>query len=235
MKKPVEGRSIPDNIASNDTSIESIAKLIKTFPCENLYDYISLSSKLKQEISKKSISFNKTISIAILASSTINGIADILFVKCCSLGIFADVRIGGYNQYAQEILNPKSWLYNVQKDVVILSIDSLSLLGDNYLTPYAISSAIRRLLVETKVKEILSLVKMIKEHGTSKIILHNFQVPHLTVMGILESKQDFGLKESLETLNAKLREEFKYDKQVFLYDYDSFLSSLIISYPVKLV
>ena len=217
-------------------TFESVSKLIETSPHESLTDYIYLSNKLKQEISESNISWKKKLTIALLASSSINGVAETLFVKCCSIGVLADIRTGEYNQYAQAILDPKSWLYSVKQDIVVLAIDSLSILGDYYLTPYAISAEARRLLVEEKAKEMLALVKKIKEQGTAKIILHNFEVPSATVMGILESKQDFGLIEAIETLNASLREGLRYDSRVFLYDYNSFLSSIgknsIIDYKI---
>ena len=146
-------------------TFESVSKLIETSPHESLTDYIYLSNKLKQEISESNISWKKKLTIALLASSSINGVAETLFVKCCSIGVLADIRTGEYNQYAQAILDPKSWLYSVKQDIVVLAIDSLSILGDYYLTPYAISAEARRLLVEEKAKEMLALVKKIKEQG----------------------------------------------------------------------
>ena len=45
--------------------------------------------------------------IAILSSFTLNGLSEILHVKCSELGIGYRSFVAGYNQYAQELINSK--------------------------------------------------------------------------------------------------------------------------------
>jgi len=184
-------------------------------------DYLNLYKKLK-----KGKNTNKTIKIALLFSFTVNGVKEVLSVKCNELGINAEFYIGGYNQYAQEILDANSRLYKFKADIVILFVDTRSVLGDNYLLPYDLDDKQRKAFIDEKLDEMKSLVDKLKESSKAKILLHNFEVPSFSPLGILENKQKFGFIESLETLNSGLRDIFKDDNQVFVFDYNVFCSKI---------
>ena len=186
-------------------------------------DYFNLYKKLKEG---KKPSNKKGIKIALLSSFTANGIKEVLSVKCHELGINAEFYVSGYNQYAQEILDTNGSLYKFNPDLIILIIDSRSIFGNNYLLPYGIGDNKRKKFMDDKLQEIKSLVKKLKLYSEAKILLHNFEVPIFSPLGILENKQEFGFIESVEALNSKLRDTFKNDKQVFVFDYDAFCSKI---------
>ena len=186
-------------------------------------DYFNLYKKLKNKSNKGK---DKKLKIAILSSFTAYGIKEVLFVKCNELGIDCDFYVGNYNQYSQEILDKNSGLYKFGPDLIILFIDVRSIFGDNYLLPYSIGDQQRKKFVEGKLEELKSLAEKIKSNSEAKILLHNFEIPTFSPLGILENKQKFGLIETVETLNSELRETFKNDKQVFVFDYDAFCSKI---------
>jgi len=66
------------------------------------------------------IKFDKKTRLAILSSFTINGLEETLRVKCAQEKIECVSYVGGYNQYAQEILNKESNLYKFNPDVTFL-------------------------------------------------------------------------------------------------------------------
>ena len=70
-------------------------------------------------------SYEKEIKIAILGSFTLNGLSEVLQVKCRESKIKFISHVGEYNQYAQEILNPKSNLYQFKPDITFLLLDVL--------------------------------------------------------------------------------------------------------------
>ena len=164
----------------------------------------------------------KKINIALLASFTSRGIADVLHKQCQVVGIAPQIYVGGYNQYVQEILNAQSELYLSNPELVILFVDTRALLGEHFFLPYHISDDERRALIEEKFNELTTLVERIKQNSLAKILLHNFEIPAHSPLGILENKQQFGLVEALETLNFKLREQYKNDPRVFVFDYERF-------------
>jgi FkbH-like protein len=165
--------------------------------------------------------------IAILASFTTNGFKEVLSVKCLELGISPEIYVGGYNQYSQEILNNESDFYKFNPNLSILFIDSRSIFGEDYfISPYSISDLERSKLVEVKLLEILKLIDNIKKHSSSHILIHNFEIPIHSPLGILENRRSFGFTESFKSLNRKIVEKFKNDPKVFVFDYDSFCSKL---------
>jgi len=192
---------------------------------KGITDYLNLYKKIEKQI-KKGQNKDKTIKIALLSSFTINGIKETLSVKSFELGISSKFYIGGYNQYSQEILNTNSGLYKFEPDLIILFIDTRSILGDEYFLPYQISDEDRKALVNEKLNVVKSLVEKIKENSNAKILLHNFEVPSYSPLGILENKQKLGFVESIETLNISLRDGFKDDGQVFIFDYEAFCSKI---------
>lgn len=164
----------------------------------------------------------KTVNIAILSSFTARPIKDGLRVACENAGMRANIYLGEYNQYAQEILNPQSGLYGSNPEFTILFIETRTLLGDNFFMPYSISDEARRDFVKEKYQEIVSLVECVKKNSSSKILIHNFEIPTHSPLGILENKQSFGFVEAIEKLNDMLRDIFKQDPRVFVFDYECF-------------
>lgn len=193
---------------------------------ESISDYFSLDKKIESEKKKRKIKSEKNLKIALLSSFTSRGIKEVLNVKCCGLGVLPEFYIGGYNQYVQEILNENSGLYQFSPDLIIIFIDIRALLGGVYLSPYSISDNEKINLTNNKIEELQNLIKKLKEKTFAKIIFHNFETPLFSPLGILENKQSFGLMEMVETLNGKLKENYKKDSQVFIFDYNQFCSAI---------
>ena len=60
------------------------------------------------------------------------------------------------------------------------------------------------------------------KHTPAKVILHNLEVPSYSPHGLVENKEEYGFLESLQDVNRTLRDRFKGDSQVYIFDYDSF-------------
>lgn len=200
--------------------------IIDSTKLENLSDYLNVYKKINLATKNKQPKTKSNIKIALLSSFTINGIKESLFVKCHQLNILPEFYQGNYNQYSQEILNENSQLYRFNPDLIILFIDVKSILGDYTLLPYQISNQERKYWHDENINELKALTKKISEISEAKILLHNFEVPLYSPLGITENKQEFGFKESIESLNSSLRNTFKHNSQVFIFDYDSFCSKI---------
>lgn len=194
---------------------------------EHIADYINLYKKLTtSNIKRSNEEEGKFIKIAILSSFTISGIKETLFVKCSRLNIIPEFYQSNYNQYIQEILNNDSRLYKFKPDLIIIFIDTRSILGDYFFLPYQISNKQRKDWQNKKLEELTALVQKIKNKSSAKILLHNFEIPLYSPLGINENKQEFGIIESIETLNAGLRRDFKNDHQTFIFDYEAFCAKI---------
>ena len=59
----------------------------------------SLSYYFNEAESLNSTNFKNKIKIALLSSFTINGLSEVLTVKCTKKNIDSKIYVGGYNQY----------------------------------------------------------------------------------------------------------------------------------------
>ena len=206
--------------------MDTIKQIINKAKIESVGDYFPLFRQIKERIAKGNIKEAKKIKIALLSSSTIKGIREVLIVECLRNGILPEVYLGEYNNYAQEILDEDSSLYNFNPDLVIVFIDTKSLLGNSFFLPYEISSEERQKNMEGKLVELKSLIQILSERTSAKILLHNFEVPTYSPLGILENKQKFGFRESIEWFNKKLADGFIENEKVFIFDYESFCEKI---------
>ena len=85
--------------------MKTLLEIFKESSINSFTDYISLGKKIEQEKIANQLDINKTINVAILSSSTLNGMKEVLIAQSSSFDIFVNVYIGEYGQYAQEILN----------------------------------------------------------------------------------------------------------------------------------
>ncbi len=204
--------------------MKTIKGIIAEKTPETITDFFLIHKRIEAEKQKRKAHAEKTMKIALVSSFTTKGIEEVLNVKCCSLGIMPDFYVAPYNQYAQEILNKASLLYKSDHDLVIIFIDTMSLFGEIFFSPYRLSDEERKEIAKQKYSEIITLIKTLSEKISGKIIFHNFEVPAYSPLGILENKQGFGFIEMVRTLNSRLAEAFKDNSQIFIFDYDLFCS-----------
>lgn len=206
--------------------MDSLGELISREEIKGIADYLRIAKKMEGKLDYEKAPAGKRIRIAIQSSFTIGGMKDALFVKCLKEDIYPEIYVGGYNQYNQEILNPNCEYYSFKPDLTILILDTRTIFGETFLQPYSESESERRRRIESAVKDIISLVEKIKQNSKSRVIINNFEVPTYSSLGIIEDRQVYGFKESVEDLNSKLREAFRGDIRVFLFDYEAFVSKV---------
>ncbi len=173
---------------------------------------------------KKNKVFKKNLKIALLSSFTIKGLDEILSVKCFQQGVGSKIYLAPYNQYHQEIIDPKSKLYELDPDLIVLMIDSISFFGDYLLNPYQYKTYQRRKLIKDKFNELKGLLTKLRSSSKASIIIHNFNIPQFSPLGILENRQQFGFLDSIRYLNNKLQKIAIHDPNLFVFDYDGFCS-----------
>jgi FkbH-like protein len=190
-------------------------------------DYIRLARKIDEKQIFENSPPNRRIRVALLSSFTIGGMRETLLVKCVSQGIYPSFYVGGYNQYNQEILDPQSGLYNFKPDLVILVLDTRAIAGESYFQLDSESrEKDRNEWVKATASTIIGLAQRIEENSKAKIIIHNFEVPFYSPLGIIDNKQSHGFRRSIEDLNSELREAFLNDPRVFLFDFEAFVSKI---------
>lgn len=206
--------------------MNQIKKIITEKKPTSVGDYFNLSKKIKEDIKNRGVEAEKKFKIAILSSFTLRGLEEVLLVKCCELGVLPEFYIGNYNQYNQEILDEQSGLYSFAPNLAIVFVDVRSMMGDLYFWPYSLSDEERKEWVTEKVREFSILLEKLKQKTKAKILFHNFEVPGYSPLGVAENKQPFGFFESVEKINSDLREAYKKDSQIFIFDFNAFSSQV---------
>jgi len=206
--------------------MSSLREFVSSSRLERVSDYFSVGQRIDEMYAKDEFTVDKVLNIAVLASSTINGLKETLQVICGENNLFSQVYIGEYNQYTQEILNSESALYQSNPDLVILNVDLRAIAGTYFTMPYFTPEKDRRKWVEETVSFFINLAEEVSTKSTAKVLLHNFEIPIYSPLGLVENKEEYGFIESLEDLNRKLRDHFKTSSQVFVFDYNAFCSRL---------
>jgi FkbH-like protein len=188
------------------------------FTEKNLSYYINKSVELLDK------NFEKNTRIGIISSFTIDGLKESIKVKAAEKNFGCVTYLSGYNQYNQEILNPKSNLYSFSPDITFLIIDTRNILGDLFYFAYSLTELDRKNFVKNKINEIHNLATVFTDRTKSKLIIANFSIPTYSSYGIFETKTDYGLYKMIEDINNGLRDTFANSNSVYIYDFNGFSS-----------
>ena len=180
------------------------SKFRKIFNEYKLKNDENLAFFLNEVKSIKTSNFERKIRIAILGSSTLNGIEETIRVKCFQKGIECITYVGDYNQYNQEILNQDSGLYQFKPDITFLILDTRHIIGEHFFSWHTVSHDQKSEFMETKINEIKKLCNTFGENSESKLILTSLQIPSYSSYGISEQREIRGLKEMVSEINNEL-------------------------------
>lgn len=184
--------------------------------------------KLSYYITKSKIfeskNFDKKISIAVLSSFTLNGLIETLKVKCAEQNVQCSGFNSNYNQYAQDILDKKSYLYQFSPDLTFLILDTRHILGSLFYSPYSLTTSQRKEFVENKANELLNLVNTFVKTSQSKLVISNFIIPTYSQFGISDNKMEFGIKEMVQSLNQTIANRVIKEPSVYIHDFNGFVT-----------
>jgi FkbH-like protein len=183
-----------------------------------------LSHYISKAKAVKDLSFSKNVRVAILSSFTIYGLEESLKVKCAERKLGCMTYSSPYNQYNQDILNSASPLYEFTPDLTFMLLDTRTILSSLFYNPYSVSVSERREYIENRVKDLVNLVRKFTIKSKSKLVVANFHTPVYTPYGICETKTEYGLREMVLDLNAKLSYSLRNEPSAFVFDFDSFVA-----------
>jgi len=198
-------------------ALKTLFSLIDEEPSLNNYNFAS--SRLK-EIDLDKLGFHH-IKIAILSSFTIEPLIPYLHVKCCKSKLNSEFYIGGYNLFHQEILNPKSKLYEFKPDVLIFAI-RLQELSPTFYESFLECSKDRIRDEKNRISDLIrSLILAFRNNSSSVIIIHNFETPIRPSLGIIDSQNEPSQKRSINEINIAIENMAKEIRGVYVLDYDN--------------
>ena len=157
--------------------------------------------------------FRRRSRIALLSSTTVDFLAPILQAQCFGAGIDAEIYIGPFNQYEQEIRSPDSGLTRFQPDVIAISTDWRSLgLRDEEDAPGGI--------IGEHTARLASLWREARERLGATVIQFNYEAPPFDALGHLSAALPGGRGRLLRALNLALWEAAGQTQGVAILDVD---------------
>jgi len=168
---------------------------------------------LAQARRKAAAPFRRRCRIALLSSTMIDFLAPILQAQCFGAGIDAEIYIGPFNQYEQEIRNPDSGLTRFHADVIAIATDWRSVgLRDEEDSPGGIIGA--------HTARLESLWREARERLGATVIQFNYEAPPFDALGHLSAALPGGRGRLLRALNLALWEAAARTQGVAILDVD---------------
>ncbi len=203
---------------------EELLHLISEEP--NYRNYWNVYKRIKKlDFSNINLPPEKQIKIALLSSFTIDPIATYLDIDCRLEGLFPQIYIAPFNRYQEEVINSQSELYKFNPDIIIFFVELESILGDNFRVKFPHMNKEDKLREINKIITIIEqLLSMVSRQTNALVLFSNFIIPTFSPFGILDNKQEIGLKKFYKIINDKLEDLYQTNKQIFIINFDEVAS-----------
>ncbi len=156
--------------------------------------------------------------VALVGSTASDFWLPALRAACLAGGIEADIHLGAFGQYQQEILDPQSGLAAFGPHVVIIASDWRTL-----ALPDEVDDAMA--VVEAKVAELRRLWRQARDRLGAFVIQHDFEVPPTEPYGRLSASLPGGRARLLRRINLGLWEAAQEEAGVAILDLEQAAST----------
>jgi FkbH-like protein len=165
-----------------------------------------------------------SIRIAILRSFTLEPVLPFVHAEAFAAGLDAQVWLGDFNAYAQEILSPDSNLYRGQPDVVILAVQTRDLspllwTGFSDAAPADIEAEQDRIVSNYR-----GWIRTLRAHSQASVVIHNLECPAWPLNGVFDQQAAVSQAAAIGAIDTALRESARQERGVYVLDYDGLVS-----------
>jgi len=180
-------------------------------------EYLEVYNKIKEN--------KKDLKVYILSNFTIDPIKKFLEVEMYKANINIEVEIGGYDQYFQEVMNDNSHIYTTSPNLIIFALDFTKFAPEiNNFNNLNLER--KNNILEERINMINKIILKLREKTTALILINNFYLRSETSSGILDSKEELGVKEFLMKLNLRLIDLIKKENNIFITDAEKIVSKI---------
>jgi FkbH-like protein len=161
--------------------------------------------------------------VAILRSFTVEPVVPLLRATAFAHRLDLEVRLGEFNAYAQELLDPESKVYAFAPDAVLLAVQARDLvprLWEDFadLDGDAVTAA-----VDDASALLRSLAGAFRgAQGT--LVLHTLEAPGVPSRGLLDSQAARSQAEAIRQINRTIAELAESERHVVVLDYDALVA-----------
>lgn len=149
-----------------------------------------------------------------------------LRLRLMTEGYNTEFQYGGFNAYAQEILDRSSALYGFSPDVVLILVRIEELLPDLNRNFGAHPFPHWEAKVREAARRMIELVEALEKNHPALVLLQNMSPPVPPFWGAYDSQQPESENFLVHTLNRLLAQGLQNRKSAFLWDFDAFMKRL---------
>ena len=186
-----------------------------------LYDYYGALSQIKKE----SVSSLKKIKVAILRSYSTEMLEPVLAVHLTLFGYDLELFFGDYNQYAQEILDGDSLLYQFSPDIIMMLVRHEELLPEfnSNFANFNGEEWIKK--IDETIKNYQHLIQMLSQQSKgSSILVQNFALMNRPFLGVFDAQRLLNQSFFINKLNQMLSSVAESHPNVRIWAFDQLIA-----------
>src|SRR6267378_6476776 len=126
-----------------------------------------------------------TMRLAILRSFTVEPMVPLLKAAAILYGLDLEIWVGGFNTYAQELLDAGSALYTFQPNVVFLAVQARDLVPELW-AGIGVESGGGAASVQRVDNAVRDWIAVFRSHSRADVVVQNLEVPDTPSRGILD-------------------------------------------------
>lgn len=142
--------------------------------------------------------------LLVLRSFTVEPVVPLARAGALCYGMDLSVRVGQFNSYVQEILDPNSTLYQDPTDVVLLAVQTRDLAPELWSKWTDLETKEAGAIIARIIEDYRTWVATIRSRSSAHIVIHNLEKPPLASAGIHDAQCSNGQLAAIEQINAGL-------------------------------
>ena len=162
--------------------------------------------------------------VAILRSFTIETLIPFLMSLARIHGIELIVRVGEFDSYSQEIIDPNSWLYEFDPQIIILAVQTRDLAPHLWEGTIDTSVEASEFHAQEYVSQFKTLLNLLRSRCAASVIVQNLELPIDLSAGIMDARQSPSQSEIIRSINRALNSEALNYDGVYILDYDGLVA-----------
>jgi FkbH-like protein len=168
----------------------------------------------------------RSCQLAILRSFTVEPVAHLLRASAAVAGIDLILHVGGFNAYAQEMLDPESEFYRFAPDVAILAVQSRDIAPDLWadfadLNAEQVVSAVARVS-----DEIRNCVEAFRSRSNCHLVIHTLEATLRAANGIMDGQREDGQTAAFRKINKRIAMLPREYPGVYVLDYEALIAEM---------
>jgi FkbH-like protein len=195
--------------------IATIRRQLGAFSFNDYLRHLKTVEETSQEL--------KPLRVAVLRSYTVEPIEPVLRLRLLLDGYRPSFWFGGFNQYAQEVLDPQSALYAFSPDLVLLMVRLEEVIPEFVDDAPARTSAEWRQHIVAKAEALARLACQVGRTAAAQVIIQNATASPAGYFGIFDAQLAESQAQLVSEFNRTLAANVSDERSVFVWDFDGFV------------